>query len=473
MDFTFFNPATFISQLPSASNPFSAMWLLFTNGGWVIVLVTILWGAWALYLYYIQNKYASSVEFKLLAIDVPRENELSPKAVEHIFAHIYGIKKSGNLKERYLKGYFQEARAISLEIVSIEGYIQFLIRTPKKFRDLVEAAIYAQYPDAEITEVHDYVDMIPKPLELDQSDYDIWGTEYKLAQKYFYPLKTYPFFEHSLSQRLMDPMASLLEIMSRMGPGEHSWLQIVISPAGSDWRKEGVALINKLIGKKSAKKGADWSYFPRTITKGFVESFTASIVPPSELGEAANGSKEQQWPSMMQHLSPEEKSKVEGVAMKISKLGFKTKLRYIYAAPKEKLDTGKGAYAINGALAQFSDQNSNEIKINKKTQTKINYFFIKTRLKARKRKILWAYRARSIARGYKPYVFNTEELASMWHFPDIEIRTPTVQRVAAKKAQPPVDLPREEQGAVQQAAEKSKSSTPQTKNAPPDNLPTV
>lgn len=465
MDFFTFDLVLLFESLPSASNPFSVMLLLFTSGGWVVFIFVFIWGAWIARVEFIRNRYSQNLEYVLLAIDVPKMNEQSPKAVEHIFAHLYGIRKSGNLKEKYLKGYTQPS--ISLEIVSLEGFIQFLIRAPIKFRDLVEAAIYAQYPEAEITEVDDYIDLIPKPLEFPHPEWDIFGTQYKMTKNQAYPIKTYPFFEHSLSQKLMDPMAALMETMSRLGPGEHIWIQIIISPEKDKWKEAGIQLINKLIGKKSEKSSIDWMYFPREVGRGLGESFMASIVPPTEMESANQKKGEREWPSQMQHLSPLEREIVESIGIKIGKLGFMTKVRFIYAAKKNVMNTGRGAYAVNGTFAQFSSQTGNSFSINKKVQTKINYFFIKRRLLARKRRLLWAYRDRGMKRGRKGSIFNIEELATIWHFPVTEVGIASVQSVDAKKAQPPAALPVETS-----PLSSRKSEATNSKNAPPINLPT-
>jgi len=466
MNFLSFDLTAFIEQLPGAANPLSAMLILFLNGGWIAFIVTILWASWQGYLEYIRNRYNEAMEFVLLAIDIPKNNEQSPKAVEHIFSHLYGIEKLGNLKERYIQGYTQPS--ISLEIVSIEGYIQFLIRTPRDFRDLVEAAIYAQYPDAEITEVEDYVDLLPKPLEFPHAEYDIWASQFTLAKKDIYPLRTYPFFEHSLSQKFMDPMASILELLSRMGPGEQFWLQLVIAPLNPSWRDKGIAEIKRLIGKKEEKKkNIDFWYFPGQIGKGLTESITASIIPPTEMDRAKQQKQEREWPSMMQHLSPDEREIVESIGMKIAKLGFMTKMRFIYGAKKEVLSKAKGVDGFIGAISQFSTQNLNRIIINRKTRTKIDYFFIKPRLLSRKRRMLWAYRYRSMKRGRKGFILNTEELATIWHFPIAEVvKAPSIQKVQAKKGQPPTGLPLEEQRIfVKTPTESPKSAIP------PTNLP--
>lgn len=444
------------------------MFLIFTNGGWIIFSVVLIWGAWTGWVEYIQNRFDSRIKFVLLAIDIPQQNELSPKAVEQIFAHLYGMKKSGDLIEKYIEGYNQ--MGVSLEIVSIEGYIQFLIYAPEKFRDLVEAAIYAQYPDAEITEVEDYVDMIPKPTELATSDWDIYGTEMKLNKNELYPLRTYPLFEHSLSKRLLDPLASLMEIMSRMGPGEHLWIQIVMAPVGDEWREKGISLINKLIGKKSEKSGVDLMYFPKEISRGFVESFTASLIPPSEMSGGESKKKEREWPSQMQHLSPDEREIVENIGMKISKLGFKSKIRFIYAARREVFKKSKGVSGVIGAFQQYSTPQLNGLKKNKKVETRVHYAFIKSRTKARKERILRAYRYRSMKRGRKGYVLNIEELASLWHFPTLDVKVASVQTVGAKKAQPPISLP--VQSYVRKPVRSAEpSSVTDSKGAPPPNLP--
>ncbi|MBI5405344.1 MAG: hypothetical protein HY976_03920, partial [Candidatus Kerfeldbacteria bacterium] len=259
-----------VAGVGGVANPFSALWFIFTHGGWLILIPVSFWGAFRLWLGWRQEKYHHAMKYVLLAIDVPRENETSPKAVEQIFSHLSGIQKGGNLKERYIDGYRQPS--ISLEIVSIEGYVQFLVHTPEKFRDLVEGAFYAQYPNAEISEVEDYAQPF-KPV-FPNEEFDIWGAELKLTNKQFYPIKTYPLFEHTLSQVFFDPMANILEIFSRLGRGEQIWFQILITPPHSDdWREEGLNLIKKLIGAKVHKKSraGDLLWLPTNVAQGLYE----------------------------------------------------------------------------------------------------------------------------------------------------------------------------------------------------------
>ena len=140
----------------------------------VVFLLVFLRGMFWIYMDYIQNKYAATVKWTLLAIDVPQENLQSVKAVEQIFAALWPLYESRNLKDKYIAGKFQ--LSYSLEIVSIGGYTQFLIRTPSTHKDLVEAAVYAQYPKAEIFEVEDYTQRY-KNLQFPNDKIDLWGSD--------------------------------------------------------------------------------------------------------------------------------------------------------------------------------------------------------------------------------------------------------------------------------------------------------
>lgn len=419
----------------SFGNPFSAALFFFTHGGWIALLIVVLWGIWEARLVSVQNRYDASVPYILLAVDVPRENEQSPKAVEQIFAHLSGIQKKGNLIDRYIHGYTQ--REISLELVSIGGYIQFVIRLPAKFRDLVEAAFYAQYPNAEISEIDDYVPVMKPDFP---GEYDLWGTEIAFTNKNAFPIRTYPAFEHSMTQKFLDPMASILEIMGRLRAGEQVWLQLVITPTPDEsWREAGEKIIRKMIKAKGAEKGgvvSDLVSYPGQLAIGAYETVTRTIFEPTE----GKKREERELPSIMQHIPPNERAVLESIGIKISKLAYLVKFRFVYFAHVSVFDTTRRP-AVIGALKQFNTLDLNGFKVNKKTKTSVNYFFTKRRAAYRKRKIYWGYRYRSLRRGQKKLILNIEELASVYHFPVIDVKAPLVKKTESKKGEPPVSLP--------------------------------
>lgn len=454
----------------ASANPFTTLWFILSHGGWIALLPILAWGFFMVWLNWRQNLYAARQVFVLLAVDVPKENEQSPKAVEQIFAHLAGIQKIGNLKERFVDGYRQPS--ISLEIVSIEGYVQFLIRTPAKFRDLVEAAFYAQYPNAEITEVEDYVEPFRPPFP--NEEFDIWGTELALTNKQFYPIKTYPSFEHTMTQMFFDPMANILEIFSRIGRGEQVWFQIVIQPPSwkDPWRQEGLNLIRKLIGAKVPKGRSDLLWLPTQVAHGLYESATASLVAPTGFGET--GTQDDKGPpTLMQHLAPHERTIVEQVGIKLSKTSYICKLRLIYLAKHDVFDKNRVA-AITGSLRQFNTLDMNGFMIDRKTKTSVDYFFVERRNTWRKTKLLWNYRRRSSWRGRNRYKLNVEELATLYHFPvTTVVKAPRVQKTESKRSEPPTALPVEAEFRIAQPFTPGQSSLAEPIVEPTPEPPTV
>ncbi len=239
------------------------------------MLISFIAMGWEFWILTIRDKYIAKTKFILLAIDVPKEIEPNLKAIEHIYSQFAGIYSNPNFIEKWFKGQVQ--LYISVELVSIGGYIQFIVRTPEKYRDLVESSFYAQYPEAEITEVEDYTKDAPDKFPNDK--YEILGSGIVFAKPSPYPIKTYVAFEHSLSQQLADPMAGLLEIMSKIRQGEQLWIQLVLRPKEkSDWIDEAKRIVNKIIGEKVKTKGLLGPV--GDITKGTYETITASLIEP-------------------------------------------------------------------------------------------------------------------------------------------------------------------------------------------------
>jgi hypothetical protein len=209
--------------------PLDMAWQFFVNIGWMIVGVIYIQGMLLIYKDYIQGKYAATLKNIILAVDIPKGNEQTPKAVENLFTYLGGAHGSISFFEEWFEGIFQQS--FSFEIVSIEGYTQFLIRTPLGFRNLVESAVYSQYPDAEISEVDDYT--IGMPTRFPDEEWDIWGAEYVQHANIAYPIKLYEEFEHKFGEsetQFKDPMAALMDLCSSLRQGEQLWVQLIVVP---------------------------------------------------------------------------------------------------------------------------------------------------------------------------------------------------------------------------------------------------
>ncbi len=429
--------------------------LLFKYWGWLIfIFIFLRFLAWPEYMFSRNVKWAMKQKPPvLLAIDVPKRNEQSIQAMENFFDHLLGAHGTFTKWAKYIEGEFQ--RSLSVELVSIEGNIQFLVRCPGDWRNLVEAAVYSQYPDAEITEVEDYTNSVPQNYP--NETHDVWGVEFTLSGNKYLPIKTYPKFEHRFSEVFVDPMAALLETMSSVGPGEQIWIQYILTPLAVDWGKEGKKEIDKILGKPVATKKGILS----TLTGGIsniASEFTEQLAGLSLTGEAKTEEKKSDLPSMMLHLSPGQKEQLEDIERKISKLAFNTKIRYVYVAEKDKMNKALGVNAVIGSIKQWTDMNLNGLKPDlKPTGTSSpQYILINYRRNSRKNKIMTAYKKRSTIVGSPAKPMCNEELASLWHFPSMYIKAPLLKKTEFTKAAAPVGLPMSE-APVETEAEKKKA----------------
>jgi hypothetical protein len=418
-------------------SPFVAMWYIFLNGGWIIFVWMCLWAATKVWQNSRQDIYNSKKQWMLLAISVPRLTEQTPRAVENIFAHLAGAHSSNSWVEDWIIGRTQDQ--ISIEIVSIEGNVQFLVWTTRGFRDLIEASIYAQYPDAEIAEVEDYT--LKVPSRYPDVEWDAFGTEMVPVKADVYPLRTYPEFEDKVSGEFKDPLAVLLENMSRLGPGEQFWYQIILVPIDQKgFRARGEAMVKKITGQTVEVKQKLWQK-----ALGLPIDLIGMVFETA-FGGAAAGPKKPDNPfaNRMWTLTPGERKVLEGLENKISKIAFDCKIRFLYVAKKEIMKKARIVNPFVGAIKQFNTNDMQSLKPETKRimMSGALWFFKESRNMVRRNNLMRAYRSRSSWAGAPRFAMNIEELASLWHFPITgQSKPPQLVKTEAKRSEPPMNLP--------------------------------
>ena len=322
--------------------------------GWIPVLLTLLWGFSELWLAERQSKFSAGLKFVVLAIDVPSLTEQTPKALENLFTSLFAAKSSSTFIEKWFVGKF--LASFSFEIISEQGYIQFIVRTQTKFRDVIEAGIYAQYPDAEVTEVEDYAKAIPSHFPNEK--YDMWGAEFTLDKPSFFPIRTYVDFEDQMTGEIKDPLGFTLEQMSKMRPGEHFWFQMIIQPDKHDWRKAGVAHVNKIFGVEEKHAASQWSTLIDPLIKFPFEvlNHATSIDLGPVFGIAGDHHAEADpWKAFK--LGPVQQDEAKAIMKKTVKVGYSCKIRIIYAAQLPALIKGERVPMVKGILNQYTHLN--------------------------------------------------------------------------------------------------------------------
>ncbi|MGI6341090.1 MAG: hypothetical protein ACOX0B_02700 [Minisyncoccales bacterium] len=377
----------------------------------------------------------ANVQNILLEIKFPREILKPLRVMEDVFSVIWGaMYDPPNTKEKYFEGKF--LLGFSLEIVSLEGIPHFYIRIPKAVRRTMESAIYSQYPNVELREVTDYVNLVPR--DLPNKEWDLWGCNFMPTRSDVYPIKTYKkFFEQNVDapyeEKRIDPITDLIEAMSRIGESEQIWFQILAYSAddeANDYVKRGKELVNELSKRPKPKK-------QKSLFQLLIDIFT---------GNFNDEKKEENLLPPEMFLTSGERDVVNAIEEKISKLGFNCSIRSMYLAKKEKFFSPNKALPL-AYMNQFNSKNLNSLVPWKKNVTKIQApdFLQERRLFLRKRDMFLRYISRDTP--FSPFsggtcFLNVEELATLFHFPGLEVApTPQLERLEIRKAPPPPTLP--------------------------------
>ena len=264
-----------------------------------------------IYISYIQERFINKLEWSLINVRLPREVLRSPEAMELVLNSMHQGGGIATWYHRLVKG--AVLLWFSLEIVSIEGNIYFFIHIPKKFKDLVESQIYAQYPQAEISEVEDYVKGIP--LFTPEGDWNVFGGEFVLTKDDPYPIKTY--IDYGLDKAVgkkeeekIDPLTLQLEYMGSIGPGEQIWTQILVRKAGKRFKDPS---------SRFGFKKRDWISEGKDLSKKLLEDYGVENSEGKDMGR----------------MTAAQKFTLEAVERSINKIGFDCGVRSIYIAKKD------------------------------------------------------------------------------------------------------------------------------------------
>lgn len=405
---------------------------------WWLVLPFLFFSALkTLYLYWIEDRWWAKVKWILLEVRIPRDIERPLKAMEQVVSNFWSFHDPPNFKEKWFEGKF--SLSFQLEIVSIDGSVHFYIRIPDYYKAIFESAIYSQYPEVEIMEVEDYTKKVPQSLP--SKEWDSWGCDYALAKSDCYPIKTYQsFFEPTQEveeEKRIDPLAVLIEGMSKLQKGEQLWFQLRVQPilAEIPWVEQGKEEVARLVKRPLPPK-------PKSIVGEAWRAFWAGKEPFAE--EAAE---EGIIPPEMK-LTPGERDIVKAIEDKISKPAFSVNSRFIYLGKRDVFFKPRLRLLLNFS-AGLSTRNLNGLKPWGKTITKIAppAPYRRRRLYMRQRQLFRRYVRRQIPlypRSGGTFILNSEELATIYHFPGkVGAPTPAFPRIEAKKAGPPPTIPTE------------------------------
>ncbi|MBI4992133.1 MAG: hypothetical protein HZB99_02845 [Candidatus Harrisonbacteria bacterium] len=416
---------------------FKNIWRVISISWWAILPLGLFFVWKGFWVWGLNRMWKKSIEWVMLEIKIPRNILKTPKAMENIFSALHAVYATEmTFEDRYLSG--TDLSWFTFELVGYAGGVHFYVRCTKRHRNLIESAIYSEYPDAEFAEAEDYTGLLPDVLP--NEVYDLWGNDYVLSKESPYPIRTYEFFEAQVEEQRLDPLAAITEVMSRLKEGEAIWLQYLIRPVSDYWKKEGEEIRDKIMQRKKEK--------PAGILESLIKEFFIFLrnltIAPTEVPTWPGGEKKEEKFKILA-LSPGEKNILEGVENKISKLGFETAIRFIYIDRQDSFSPANVA-AVQGAFKQFSTQDMNKLGLISETVTFVTSkklttksWFRRQKLHYRKRLIYDMYKLRWFPPKFS--ILNTEELATIFHFPLVTVEAPLLRRLETRKGEPPGNLP--------------------------------
>lgn len=432
------------------------LWVPFLRVWWWVFLPLMLASQLkTLYLWWIAWDYDYAKQKWLFLEIIPPKEVLAPfKAMEDVFTTVWPIWDNPVFREKWCDGELDNTPFwCSWEIVSVEGKIHFYLRILSQHKLMVETALYAHYPDIEIHEVSDYVKLVPPTVP--NEEWDMYGEDFVFAKNSALPIKTYEkFFEPqgeriSAEEKRIDPIISLLEGMSKLGPGEHYWMQFITIPMlpekdNPSFTEEGKKIINKLSKRQEKKEPTlleDLGYMARQIIFGPEKEGSGEGAKYSWLEQNKSETDEREMV-----LTPGEREIITEVENKQKKPVYNVVLRAVYVAKRENWKAPHRVMA-RSYFAHFATQNMNYIRFSPLTRPKVHNFWRKRRafLRARKMFRMAVLRLTPLFpdRQEVVVILSSEELATIYHFP-LRISGmvgPTMAKVKSKKAGPPPNLP--------------------------------
>lgn len=416
-----------------------------------------------LYIGYAQRKRARKEPMMTVSVRVARDNETGPIVAEQIFSTIHGISHELSFWDK-LRG--KNIDRISFEIANVQRSIRFYVHFPVKLRNLVEGQIYAQYPSVEITEVSDYcgpsqvevsegdameraqsispVTSIVKSeqildrksrkefMKIDDFKYAV-GADLILDDADIYPIKRYPQFEDKMAKVAVDPLAAITSSLAKFNdPDEQAWIQIVVRPLEDKWRvvftkcikiiKRGVFMNIEKFQKLYAKAYCTRNRLVRIIFFPLYWSFALQGIKAGKVSTSP-GLEDDTVEEQMSKSHDRETSMVAAID-KVGKLLYEANLRVVYVPKVANKEVAMVKLReIAGSFKQFNIPQLNGFMISEFTSGE---------------EAINRYRKREINSGF---VLNVEELATIYHLPNITVTTPNIYWVRSKRLEPPGDLP--------------------------------
>jgi hypothetical protein len=155
-----------------------------------------------------------------LFLKLPRNIEITPEAAKTFLSALTQINSVSSLQ----KLFGTRPLALSLEMVAINQQIKFMITCDSSLVPFVQAQLQSNYPLVVMEKVEDPLQGLSLQIK-----------ELKASKGNYYPIGTYDKFTD------IDPLSSVLSVLSKAEPTELLVIQIALESAGTGWQAKGAS----------------------------------------------------------------------------------------------------------------------------------------------------------------------------------------------------------------------------------------
>ncbi len=384
---------------------------------WIIIILKII--RLLFELYYSKNLIYLKITLPRNDSKLDKEHETKKDFKEKIgimsmfFKSVHKISNTW-FRETMINFIFKHAK-LSLELVYEKWEVSFFIVTYKNFFNLVAQHITSVYSDAEVK----IVDKNKEYINLRENWYNIKCVSLQKQNDDVFPIKSYKYLEN-------DPLNNFTNVFWWLWKEDKAIFQIVIKPVWSKWNNKA---------KKAAWLVSKWQYWKKKkfAYADFLWNPIVAMIqwPESMIKNQENAPWASSWDAYKIFNQAEtESQKIMWEAA--SQPAFDASIRIIVSSNSKDLSF-EWVNGIIWASSIFIDEYNNSLDNPQFREDTLSFIFTPAIYFGYKYKLVWFFQNVS--------TFSTDEISTIYHFPDINYnKSPLIKWLDYKKLAPPHNL---------------------------------
>lgn len=365
----------------------------------ITIILSLLFTAYIFFFFKVEPKKREEIYDKVrdprfLKVLVPRDNDKGAATAAQLFTSLHGIINDST----------RSTDLFSLEIFSDgKNGVGFYVVTPSHLAKFVEGQIYSHYPQAVITLENDPA-VVNSATDSNNDQVFITAGEFKLDREFVFPIKSYKEFD-------TDPLNAVMATFDNLAPDQSLWFQILLRPIADQWHFVSNSYLSGSVENLSAPRNNQMSF-------GKFLSDMSRNLPGG--GSAKRTTKQQKQPAPLVN-----DIEAGNISKKTENLGFEFAIRVVCKA-NDRLVSEQMLRSLFTSFKQYGGANFNSFAHDNRDSSGEQLYnnFIDRFLTLDPEDLV-----------------NSEELASIYHFPTGVFNYSSIKWGDSKRSELPTGLP--------------------------------